>query len=318
MSCLTLSFSSAKPFAKRICFVALILVFLPVGNICSQNNLFVSQYMHNRFAINSAFAGSDDALSLFGSYRKQWVGFDGAPTFQFFSAHTPLKNEKVALGLQLYNDAYAITKQTGFNASYTYRIQMANRSRLAFSINGGMVFKTSGFNSVPIANRNDVVFLDSEKASLPVAGFGVAWYGKRFFAGLSIPNFFESDNAFDLTTTFSHTNASVLLTAGYLFNLTSIVKTQPSVLLNYDPRYNVLYEVSNSFFINDLIILGISYRSTNEMVGLLGYQVLPQLRVAYSYDYGFNELATFNSGSHEISIHYDFGFKLKSQGPKFF
>jgi hypothetical protein len=54
----------------------LILIFYILLTISAsgQKAMTLSQYMHNRFAINSAFAGSREVLSVFGSFRKQWAG----------------------------------------------------------------------------------------------------------------------------------------------------------------------------------------------------------------------------------------------------
>ena len=58
-----------------------------------------SSYMYNGLYINPAYAGSRDALSLDVFGRKQWVGVDGAPTTAMLSAHLPLKNENIGLGI---------------------------------------------------------------------------------------------------------------------------------------------------------------------------------------------------------------------------
>ncbi|MCB9164494.1 MAG: type IX secretion system membrane protein PorP/SprF [Flavobacteriales bacterium] len=52
--------------------------------------------------------------------RHQWVGFDGAPTTQTFLAHTPLKNESIALGLSAINDRIGPLRQTSAYADFAY------------------------------------------------------------------------------------------------------------------------------------------------------------------------------------------------------
>ncbi len=67
-----------------------------------------------------------------------------------------------------------------------------------------------------------------------------------------------------------------------------------------------------------MIWLGVSYRTTEEIVGLLGYQVTPQMRLSYSFDYSTGEIGSYNNGTHEIAIQFDFGYKIKTPNPKFF
>ncbi|MBL30743.1 MAG: hypothetical protein CMC81_05865, partial [Flavobacteriaceae bacterium] len=60
-------------------------LFLIILIVCSSNKSYsqqdpqYSQYMYNTMAVNSAYAGQRDALSIIGLYRNQWVGIDGAP-----------------------------------------------------------------------------------------------------------------------------------------------------------------------------------------------------------------------------------------------
>ena len=44
-----------------------------------------TQYMYNTIAINPAYAGSRETLTIVGLHRNQWAGFPGAPTTQTLS-----------------------------------------------------------------------------------------------------------------------------------------------------------------------------------------------------------------------------------------
>src|SRR5690606_30693577 len=63
-----------------------------------------TQYMYNTISINPAYAGSRDALSIIALHRSQWVGFDGGPITQTFSIHTPLRNDRIGVGLSFIED----------------------------------------------------------------------------------------------------------------------------------------------------------------------------------------------------------------------
>ena len=75
-----------------------------------------SQYIHNGLMINPAYAGSREALSTALSYRMQWMGTKGAPVLQTVSLHTPMKNDKVALGLKARFMQYGVTKSASIFA----------------------------------------------------------------------------------------------------------------------------------------------------------------------------------------------------------
>ena len=89
---------------KHIAKYFLALVVLAASTqALAQNELIVSQYIHNRFAVNPSFAGARGGLSVFGGFRKQWATIENTPRSILLTAHSPLKNEKLTLGLSLYN-----------------------------------------------------------------------------------------------------------------------------------------------------------------------------------------------------------------------
>ncbi|TRX72278.1 type IX secretion system membrane protein PorP/SprF [Carboxylicivirga sp. M1479] len=300
-----------------------LLLLCSVAPVLAQKDMVMSQYLHNRYALNSAFAGNREVLSLYGGYRKKWAGFEGAPGTMLFSMHSPLKNEKVALGMEVFNQQYGVTKQTGFSFSYTYRIKMANKAKLAFSINGGGNFHSSNWSDVKTFEGGgdviDDVFSVNESNFSPIVGFGTAWYSSKYFVGFSIPNFFYYNAYIDGGSSSLELNqANYLLTGGVLFDVSNALHFQPSMMLRYNPEQTTWLDVNASLIYNNALWLGVGYRTTNEITGMLAYQVSPQLRFSYSLDYSTGDISSHNNGTHEIAIQYDFGFKVKSSSPKFF
>src|SRR4030042_571107 len=99
----------------QIVFILLTLISM---SISGQTNTVSSQYLLDGLLINPAYAGSRGVLSTNLSYRKQWLSVKGAPETQTISAHTLLKNDRVALALQAQFMSFGYTKTTGIFASY--------------------------------------------------------------------------------------------------------------------------------------------------------------------------------------------------------
>ena len=78
------------------------------------------QYMNNPLAINPAFAGCQDALSLGLLYRNQWVGIEDSPKNKAFMAHAPIRNDRVGLGLLIGESSFGITRETKIMANYAH------------------------------------------------------------------------------------------------------------------------------------------------------------------------------------------------------
>ena len=62
-----------------------------------------TQYVFNHFSVNPAVAGSKDCLDVRLGFRKQWIGFPGAPTTGWASLHgyiRPKRSEEHTSELQ--------------------------------------------------------------------------------------------------------------------------------------------------------------------------------------------------------------------------
>ena len=137
-----------------------------------------SQYLQNGLVINPAYAGSREALSALLSYRIQWMGTPGAPVLQLVSLHSPMKNERVALGLQARFMQYGVTKSTSIYAVYAYHIRVGN-GKLSFGLKAGADLSNTDYNGLLLANAGDPVFISDEKPYvLPNAGAGMYYFSK--------------------------------------------------------------------------------------------------------------------------------------------
>ena len=96
-----------------------------------------TQYMYNTISINPAYAGSRETLSVVGLHRSQWVGLEGGPTTQTLSIHTPLRNEKIGLGLSIINDELGYENLSYIYGDFSYTIQTSEKAKLAFGLKAG-------------------------------------------------------------------------------------------------------------------------------------------------------------------------------------
>ncbi len=293
-----------------------IAALISVIGATAQNDLIISQYIHNRYAVNPAFAGSREGLTFFGSYRKQWTGIENTPQSILFTTHAPLKKEHLVLGANIYTQSIHESRNSGIQATIGYRVNPSRHTKLAFALQGGASLRSTDWTKVVTIEENDAAFSENESSVSPLLGVGVAWYGKQFFVGASAVSLFVSDDFDQRDAEFSPSDATYIATGGYLFQANKL-GIQPSLLYSYQKDADHL-DATLSFIYNDFIWLDFGYRTTDEMTAGLAIQALPQLRIAYNYDYNFGDLKSHTSGSHEISIQYDLVYKVKNIGPRFF
>jgi type IX secretion system PorP/SprF family membrane protein len=307
-------------------FLQLLLLFVALlrpYTAAAQQDAMFTQYMFNPLAVNPAYAGSRNVLSLTALHRDQWVGLKGAPKTTTFSADMPTWNNKLGLGFMAFNDEVGITKSTGFYGVYTYRIRFSGGGSLAFGLQGGVTNYKANLTQVSLIDRPDDVFSQNINSFLPTFGAGVYYNTDRYYIGFSAPNIIRSYLRKDkylysselIAKRFDH----MFLMAGYVFDLKEDIKLKPSFLVKYVSGAPIQADINAQVWLKDVVSVGGSYRTDGSGAFLAEIQCTPQFRIGYSYDLSNKALSTYNRGSHEIMLRYEFGFeKGKILSPRYF
>ena len=298
-----------------------ILFALPAMMAVAQLEPLTNQYLLNTLSINPAYAGSREALSIVALHRNQWTGFEGSPKTISLAMHSPLRNEKIGLGILLVNDQRGISTSSILNGNFAYRIALS-KGVLSMGLAGGFTFVKNNWNRlVAVDQGDDLLNGNSTGYLLPDFSLGTYYQSDNFFFGLSIPmflahNFDPVSNTFQLENKFEE--YTFFLNAGQLFTITSTIKVLPSVLVRFNGASNPQADLNLQLILYDKIQTGLSYRSNKSIVGLIMYHVNNQLSVAYSYDLGFGRIGGYMGGSHEIMVRYDFRYIIDVINPRYF
>jgi type IX secretion system PorP/SprF family membrane protein len=283
-----------------------------------------SQYLQNGLVINPAYTGTREVLSGLLSYRMQWMGTNGSPTIQSVSFHSPMKNDKVALGIMAQFMKYGATKSTSIYGSYAYHIRLKN-GKLSFGLKAGVDLSNTDYAGLLLNDPNDPVFKTNDRALvLPNVGTGAYYYSDRFFVGLSIPSFlnYRRTSSGSAVPYHSFSQYDFLFSAGALISIAPILKFKPSVLIDYSlqsTRKLTQFDINGNFIIADLIWAGGSYRVSEQVaVGILQVQINNQLMAGFSYDYPFGRMNSYSKGSTEFILRYEFRYKVSAANPRYF
>jgi len=308
---------------KKIITILLIVI---VGYTASaQQDAMFTHYMYNTLAVNPAYAGSRDALTITGLHRSQWIGFDGAPITQTLTAHTPIINENIGLGLSVINDKIGPVNTTSLYADFSYRIKIDKKSHLAFGLKGGMNMVNNNLTSLNLDDKNDLAFIQNVQSKLlPNFGFGMYYSSDKFYAGVSIPKLLE--NNFANNTTSGSTNLAsekrhYFLIAGTVFNINEGIKLKPTTFIKVTNGAPIEADVTASFIFHDKFWLGGMFRTGDALGILAGLNITNQFALGYSFDWSYaNTTMKYNGGSHELMLRYDFIYKVeeKIRSPRYF
>jgi len=298
----------------------IIYIFLLISTVSfGQYSPLQSQYMFNGIALNPALTGSEQTLSIVGSFRSQWTGFRGAPKTEVLTAHAPLKNKSSAFGVQIYGDQIGVSRNLGIYGMYAYNFKIGNASNLSLGISGGINMVREFYDKLDLASQNDLLLSGTSPLGvLPNFSLGAHYATSKYFVSFSIPMFLSHnfDGAkFRVQNDFN--NYNFLLGGGYDFELKNKMHLKPSVLLKYRANNRLQADINLKLRINEIIDVGATYRTEEAMVLFFEGRINQQFSAMYSFGLPLSSLIKYSYGSHEISVKYNFMYKTKSASPRY-
>jgi type IX secretion system PorP/SprF family membrane protein len=301
------------------------LILLLSSALYAQQTATYSQYMFNGLAINPAYAGSHEALSVTALGRFQNVGLQGAPNTQTFAAHSPLINSRVGIGLLVIHDGLSVVGQTGVHFSYAYRLPVKkDKATLSFGLQGGMSMYRAEYSKLelfygPQNGFTDPAFSQDIRDSRPNFGAGVYYSSQLGYVGLSMPSMLN--NVFDRGTNLAtvYQNVPIILTGGYVFTLNRLFKIKPNALFKLVDGQPVEFDINANMLYDEVLWFGLSYKSSKQVVVLTQFKINDQLQFGYSYTISAGPIRVVELGSHEIMVNYKFWFNKRGVvSPRYF
>jgi type IX secretion system PorP/SprF family membrane protein len=298
--------------------LVLVFMFFSVAGFAQQDAQF-TQYMYNTININPAYAGSRSAMNIFGLYRTQWVGLDGAPETSSFSLNTPLSNSNLGLGVSLVNDKIGPTTENTFSADLSYTIPTSETFKLSFGVKATANLFNLDVNKLSPEDQGDTQFQNLNSKFSPNIGAGVYWHSDKAYIGLSVPNFLETNRYDDNEVAIFKEKINYYLIAGYVFDLNPDIKFKPAVLTKLVEGSPLQVDLSGNFMFNDKFVVGVAYRWSAALSAMVGFQITDGLYLGYGYDRETTNLNNYNSGSHEIFLRFElFTDYSRITSPRFF
>lgn len=297
-------------------------ISLFVTQLFAQQDPMVSQYMFNGLFLNPAYGGTHPYFSATLLYRTQWVGFSGAPQTGLLAVDGPLAMDKMGVGCIISHDEIGVTNQTDYYGTYSYKIKIG-KDKLSFGLRAGVSEYRAKLLSLIYWDENDEVFEHNVSSTLiPKFGYGMYYYGDKYYAGISIPTLIAYDSHYNFSMDVersSYMRRHYYLNGGYVFTLNELFRLKPSLLLKYVPAAPFQGDISASLMYKDAFWFGATYRTMNAVIVMAEYQTNNRIRIGYAFDYTTTRMNDHSNGTHEIIIAYDFGKEIvKTKTPRFF
>ena len=304
-----------KNLYQNITF-SIFLVILVQTSYAQQQAMY-SQYMFNGLAINPAYTGSHEAISITALAREQWTKIEGAPSTQTLSVHSPVRFTKASVGGLFMHDKVGVSHQYDAHLFYAYRIPIRQVTRngeqttswLSMGLQAGITqnrMALSDLNIVSAENVNDPVYTSGDISKLaPNVGFGLFYYTSRSYLGISAPKLIDNPTSDQEYLFMAKQLRHYFVTGGYVFDLNQNLKLKPNFLVKGVKGAPLQVDLNTNLFIKEIVEVGASYRTGDAFSAIFQLQATKQLRVGYAYDLTTNnDIRKAGAGSHEIMVNY--------------
>jgi type IX secretion system PorP/SprF family membrane protein len=301
----------------------LYLIAILFSCVCySQQQPNFSNYTLNPSVINPGYATSnfvEKTIGLVG--RSQWDKISGAPKSLSLFGHIPL-NDKFETNFNITHDEVGGSlSQNLISGDLAYIVNLDKKSKLSFGLKIGANFLNYDNSRITLQQGtvlDDKAFDNFKNKVNPVLGFGIYYYTKNMFVGLSIPSILKTDNLYTDSNNLTVLNKSEInLMAGYVFDISTNFKIKPNVLVNYYDK-NLYGNGLINFLLYDKFELGYLNKVNLSNNFLVGLQITKNLKFNFIYEI-FNNKNSSLKNSSEISLQYSlFNNNQGSVSPRFF
>ncbi|MDH5365809.1 MAG: PorP/SprF family type IX secretion system membrane protein [Cyclobacteriaceae bacterium] len=289
-----------------------IFLFFSYSIVSAQESSNFTQFYMNPYRINPSYAGIEARGAMFLTYRKQWVGIEGAPTIMNFSFHNASK-ANANFGINVNNDAIGIVNSTSFSFTLGYTLPVSKNKYVRFGISAGAAMNTFDVDKLGNAYLSDpdLERLLSNNFNM-IGDVGLSYHNKFFAIGVAAPNVFSS--SYDSLSSFAVGNISAAdklifhSNYRYYFGYEDQFAIEPHVIYRLRNKLPSQYEAALIFHMNHAFWIGGSYKQNFGLSGVGGIKINALFALGYSYSIANSEL---NSPSHEVQINMLFGKKKR-------
>ncbi len=286
---------------------AFLFVALSVATTSAQQLPIVyNQFFMNPYVYNPAYAGVEGHAVLFATYKKQWTGISGAPTYYNANFHIPLKGG-LAFGAMAYSRQAGPYDQSGGKVSAGYLISIDREHFFRFGLSLGAGSNSLNLNEV---EPNDLTFSTlAPNTSFLLGDLGFAYHFGHFNIGIALPKLFNyevltSDEGFQVTP---KPQDNVMFKMNYRGHLGDNIAIEPHVIYRYHKYLPNQYEGTIILHLLHIVWLGGSYRQDAGFIGLVGAKLFEKIGIGYAYEYGNPSNASLVGATHEVHIGYHIG-----------
>ncbi len=295
-----------------------VLFCLAISYTFAQQDKLLTHFMYDRMSVNPGETGLDDGICATSIYRNQWDKVNGAPNSAVLNVAANMNRFfPGGLGLSFYHDAIGFSRQNNLLLNYSYPINLGNIGVLGAGIGVGMMSYAMNPAWIPPQTLIDPSLPGNDFSAINLdLNFGLYLKGRNYYAGLSSTHLSESEilstSTFGLDPAGYSTARHYYIMGGYKMPNVGPGALDFNMMMRTDMvKFSV--DLNSRYFLKkdgvEMGYAGLTYRTSDALGIMLGYNAFKNFTCGYSYDITLNKLSSISRGSHEFFVRYCYYLK---------
>jgi len=283
-------------------------VFCLCSNAFAQQDKLITHFMYDKMSLNPGKTGLDGGICATSMYRNQWDKVNGAPNSVVLNVEADMTRWfPGGLGISFFHDAIGFNRQNNVMLNYAFPLEIPGAGKLGIGIGVGMMNFSMNPEWVPPTTINDPTLPSAYSAINVDLNFGIYFKGVQdYYVGISSTHLSESSLVSDanpLNVTTYNTARHYYLMGGKTFNNIGDGVIETNAIVRTD-LVQLSADVNARYIWKQKAYGGLTYRVSDAVAVMLGYNPINNFTVGYSYDISINKLSSISRGSHEILVKY--------------
>ena len=280
-------------------------LFLAIaGSSLGQQDWMYSMQSLNLYDGNAAAAGMYDKSSLNIRARNQWVGVDGAPNTQMISFHSPLRKEKLSLGVRFLHDGIGAFNRTMGAVHLAYKLE-TGAGELSFALGGGAAMEQLDENKLNAQDEEEFLMGNINQWS-PLLEAAVLFRTKKSFVGGEFRHLLPNESTYGSIQT-AGSKMEALAMAGTTAKVSPSWELRPLAALRWNQQGQLLPEVQLGAWYIRTLWVGAGYRFNSSAYAFAECRLKRKFRIGYSFGVPVQTAFSGQASTHEIMLGLLFG-----------
>ncbi|MFY0671899.1 MAG: PorP/SprF family type IX secretion system membrane protein [Bacteroidia bacterium] len=303
---------------KKLIYIVLLIAVS--FSAMAQNNGMLNLFYTNPYTVMPSYAGVAGKTFISAHYRNQYADFSGAPVTQLLAFNHSFDEKSFALGARVYNDRLGLINNSGFEFSYSYKVDLNETMYLRMGLAAQIGQSAINFDNAVLNDPDEAIATGMLSSTIFDGSAGVTLHAKSFEIGIAVPQLMQSSIDFEgenLPEYFSYQNVRAYQFYGSIwFNASDKIRINPVTFVRFIPGTGLTYDLAAIATFNELIQFGVGYHNNYALSATAGINVNSALAVNYNYTFPINDIALASYGGHEIALSYSIFPKAKAEKGK--